>query len=165
VLISQFSKLIYENALILWIKLKFISHWRKNGRRWPECAITNVDALMPNSSNEKNVNSDVRASSRYQLVVGNIGNFPLMLKTLCENQVSQWSFFLYFSEFLKIVFFLQIDTVINFAANSHVDECYDDSVSTTENNVMGTLKLLEACRMYGALERFVHISTDEVYGR
>lgn len=57
-----------------------------------------------------------------------------------------------------------MDVLINFAANSHVDECYKDPVGTTRNNVIGMLKLLEAVRDYGNLVRFVHISTDEVYG-
>ncbi|MEX0595060.1 MAG: GDP-mannose 4,6-dehydratase, partial [Candidatus Paceibacterota bacterium] len=38
------------------------------------------------------------------------------------------------------------------------------SIDFTLNNVLGTHKLLEACRIYGQIKRFIHISTDEVYG-
>jgi dTDP-glucose 4,6-dehydratase len=58
----------------------------------------------------------------------------------------------------------QIDTVIHFAAQSHVDSSFTDSMRYTYDNVYGTHTLLECCRNYGKLERFVHISTDEVYG-
>uniref|UniRef100_A0A7S4CQY0 NAD(P)-binding domain-containing protein n=1 Tax=Eutreptiella gymnastica TaxID=73025 RepID=A0A7S4CQY0_9EUGL len=57
-----------------------------------------------------------------------------------------------------------IDTVMHFAASTHVDNSFNSSVSFTQNNVMGTHVLLECCRMYGGIRRFVHVSTDEVYG-
>lgn len=58
----------------------------------------------------------------------------------------------------------QIDTVLHFAASTHVDNSFHSSVSFTENNVMGTHVLLECCRSYGKIRRFIHVSTDEVYG-
>ena len=57
-----------------------------------------------------------------------------------------------------------IDTVMHFAAQSHVDNSFGNSLSFTQNNVLGTHVLLEACRAYGGIRRFVHVSTDEVYG-
>jgi dTDP-glucose 4,6-dehydratase len=57
-----------------------------------------------------------------------------------------------------------IDTVMHFAASTHVDNSFNSSVSFTENNVMGTHVLLECVRMYGKVRRFIHVSTDEVYG-
>lgn len=57
-----------------------------------------------------------------------------------------------------------IDTVVHFAAQSHVDNSFGNSLSFTKDNVMGTHSLLECCRVYGNIQRFVHISTDEVYG-
>lgn len=57
-----------------------------------------------------------------------------------------------------------IDTVVHFAAQSHVDNSFKNSVQFTRDNVLGTHTLLEACREYGKIKRFVHISTDEVYG-
>lgn len=58
----------------------------------------------------------------------------------------------------------QIDIVIHFAAQSHVDGSFDNSIQYTKDNILGTHNLLEACRLYGNLKRFLHMSTDEVYG-
>lgn len=55
------------------------------------------------------------------------------------------------------------DSVVNFAAESHVDRSIEDARSFIETNVMGTHCLLEAARTNG-ISRFVQISTDEVYG-
>ncbi|HEX4922767.1 MAG TPA: dTDP-glucose 4,6-dehydratase [Bdellovibrionales bacterium] len=55
------------------------------------------------------------------------------------------------------------DTVINFAAESHVDRSIDGPRAFVETNVIGTFNLLEAARAKGGV-RFVQISTDEVYG-
>jgi dTDP-glucose 4,6-dehydratase len=57
-----------------------------------------------------------------------------------------------------------IDVVVHFAAESHVDKSFDNSIQFTQANVSGTHNLLEACKRYGQLSRFIHISTDEVYG-
>ena len=56
------------------------------------------------------------------------------------------------------------DTVMHFAAQSHVDQSFGDSMAFTLNNVVGTHSLLEACRRYGQVQRFLNVSTDEVYG-
>lgn len=58
----------------------------------------------------------------------------------------------------------QPDVVVHFAAQSHVDNSFNNSIQFTQDNVSGTHNLLEACKRYGKLSRFVHISTDEVYG-
>lgn len=57
-----------------------------------------------------------------------------------------------------------INTVMHFAAQTHVDNSFGNSLSFTRNNVEGTHVLLEACRTYGSIKRFIHVSTDEVYG-
>lgn len=60
-----------------------------------------------------------------------------------------------------------IDAVVHFAAESHVDNSIKRPLTFTENNVMGTNALIEACRQFwgeGSSNRFVHVSTDEVYG-
>jgi UDP-glucose 4,6-dehydratase len=64
----------------------------------------------------------------------------------------------------KILEDYAITHVVHFAAQSHVQNSFDDSLQFTRDNVVGTHTLLEACRHYGRLERFVHVSTDEVYG-
>lgn len=57
-----------------------------------------------------------------------------------------------------------IDTIVHFAAQSHVDLSFNNSLSFTWDNVRGTHSLLEATRRYGKIRRFLHVSTDEVYG-
>lgn len=56
-----------------------------------------------------------------------------------------------------------VDAVVHFAAESHVDRSIDGSSQFIMTNVVGTHTLLEAARMTG-LNKFVHVSTDEVYG-
>lgn len=59
----------------------------------------------------------------------------------------------------------RIDTVFHFAAESHVDNSFGNSLSFTLTNVLGTHTLLESCRTHAPqLKLFVHVSTDEVYG-
>ena len=57
-----------------------------------------------------------------------------------------------------------IDTIIHFAAQSHVDTSFTSPMMYTEDNTLGTHSLLEASRRHGKIQRFIHISTDEVYG-
>ncbi|KAJ5147565.1 dTDP-D-glucose 4-6-dehydratase-like protein [Penicillium atrosanguineum] len=60
-----------------------------------------------------------------------------------------------------------IDCVMHFAACSHVQNSFDDPLSFTVNNVIGTQQLLEAVRHHKGpqvVRRFIHVSTDEVYG-
>ena len=58
----------------------------------------------------------------------------------------------------------EIDTVLHFAAQTHVDNSFGNSSALTMDNTHGTHVLLEACRTYGKVRRFVNVSTDEVYG-
>jgi dTDP-glucose 4,6-dehydratase len=107
-----------------------------------EVEIINLDAMYYCSS-ENNVNEEIRNSERYHLVKGNLCSFDLI------------------SNILEIY---KIDNVIHFAAQSHVQNSFDNALQYTNDNVVGTHTLLEACRKYGKIERFIHISTDEVYG-
>jgi dTDP-glucose 4,6-dehydratase len=59
--------------------------------------------------------------------------------------------------------FPTVDAVVHFAAESHVDRSVLDASVFVETNVLGTQKLLDAALRSG-LKRFVHVSTDEVYG-
>ena len=63
-----------------------------------------------------------------------------------------------------VLYNYNIDLVIHFAAQSHVQNSFDDSLQFTQDNILGTHTLLECCRKYGKVERFIHVSTDEVYG-
>jgi len=89
-----------------------------------------------------NVNN-VYHSKRYQLVITDLNNY-----TTVKNVLNQYS----------------IDSIIHFAAQSHVDNSFGNSIQFTRDNVLGTHTLLECAREYGKIIRFVHISTDEVYG-
>jgi dTDP-glucose 4,6-dehydratase len=57
-----------------------------------------------------------------------------------------------------------IDTVVHFAAESHVDRSIVDAAPFLRTNVHGTLALLDAVRGRPGFRRFLHVSTDEVYG-
>ncbi|MDE2246733.1 MAG: dTDP-glucose 4,6-dehydratase [Xanthomonadaceae bacterium] len=93
----------------------------------------------------------VRGNANHVFVQGDIGDRALGARLLAEHAV---------------------DAVVNFAAESHVDRSIDGPAAFIETNVVGTLALLEAARDYWKalpLERqdgfrFLHVSTDEVYG-
>ncbi len=57
-----------------------------------------------------------------------------------------------------------IDTIMQFAAQTHVDNSFGNSFEFTKNNIYGTHVLLEACKVTGIVHRFIHVSTNEVYG-
>jgi dTDP-glucose 4,6-dehydratase len=61
------------------------------------------------------------------------------------------------------VFKVGLDAVVNFAAETHVDRSIEDASPFLQTNILGTQCLLEAARRF-RLSRFIHISTDEVYG-
>jgi dTDP-glucose 4,6-dehydratase len=107
-----------------------------------ECNIINFDAMYY-CANKFNVNKEIRNSSRYTLVKGNLTSFDLVSHVLKTHN---------------------IDYVIHFAAQSHVQNSFEDSLQYTNDNILGTHTLLECCRRYGKIQRFIHISTDEVYG-
>ncbi len=91
------------------------------------------------------------SSERHELVVGDIGNRALVKQLLETHQPTG---------------------VINFAAESHVDRSIDGPLTFVETNVLGTCRMLEEVRLYhsqlqGVAKdafRFLHVSTDEVYG-
>ena len=104
--------------------------------------IINLDAMYY-AANETNVLQEIRESPNYTFIKGN-----LCSKDLINHILKTYS----------------IDKVIHFAAQSHVQKSFDDSLQYTQDNILGTHILLECCRHYGKLERFIHVSTDEVYG-
>jgi UDP-glucose 4,6-dehydratase len=57
-----------------------------------------------------------------------------------------------------------IDCIMHFAAQSHVEYSFHNSLDYTNDNIYGTHILLECCRIYGKIAKFIHMSTDEVYG-
>ena len=104
--------------------------------------IINLDAMYY-CANELNISEEIRSSDRYHLIKGNLCSIDL-LNHILDNY--------------------KIDTVIHFAAQSHVQNSFEDSLKYTYDNILGTHTLLESCRKYGRIKKFIHISTDEVYG-
>ena len=58
----------------------------------------------------------------------------------------------------------KIDTVMHFAAQTHVDNSFGNSFTFTKANIYGTHVLLESAKNCDTIRRFIHVSTDEVYG-
>lgn len=65
---------------------------------------------------------------------------------------------------LEIIKERKVDYVFHLAAQSHVDNSFNNSLQFSKDNVYATHSLLEACKDYGKIKRFIHISTDEIYG-
>lgn len=63
----------------------------------------------------------------------------------------------------KLVYDYDIDTIVNFAAETHVDRSIHNAVPFLHSNVLGVQALIELCKKHPSL-LLVHISTDEVYG-
>jgi dTDP-glucose 4,6-dehydratase len=104
--------------------------------------IINIDAMYYCAS-ELNVRSDIRESNRFKFVKGNICSLDLIQHILTEYDINY---------------------VVHFAAQSHVQNSFSDALQYTQDNVVGTHTLLEACRIHNKIKRFIHVSTDEVYG-
>lgn len=115
----------------------------------PQVAIINLDALT--YAGDLNNIGPLTDVARYTFVQGNIEDAALVSRLLREHA---------------------IDTIIHFAAESHVDRSIAGPQAFVNTNIMGTFVLLEAARQYWLHEqqltasqcRFHHISTDEVYG-
>lgn len=58
----------------------------------------------------------------------------------------------------------KIDTIMHFAAQTHVDNSFGNSLAFTQSNIFGTHVLLECAKNCSTIKRFIHVSTDEVYG-
>jgi dTDP-glucose 4,6-dehydratase len=106
----------------------------------PGVRVVNLDKLTY-AGNLQNL-ADVQDRPHYAFVHGDICDGPLVERLLVEHK---------------------IDTIVNFAAESHVDRSITGPKIFIETNVTGTLTLLQAARDKG-LERFLQVSTDEVYG-
>jgi len=106
----------------------------------PDTRIVNLDALTY-AGNLENLR-DVAGNPNYTFVRGDICD-PETVAAVFRNH--------------------PIDTVVHFAAESHVDRSISDGAAFVRTNVLGTFTLLDCARKHG-VRRFIHISTDEVYG-
>ena len=109
---------------------------------YPLVRVINLDSLYY-CADVNNVDLKYQQQGNYTMIKGNICSEDLVT---------------------HILNFYQIDSVIHFAAQSHVCNSFEDSIQYTKDNIMGTHNLLECCRKYGHIRRFIHVSTDEVYG-
>lgn len=137
-----------ENVLITggagFIGCNFVRRWLA---KHPDIRIVNLD-LLTYAGSLDNL-ADLPDPGRHEFVYGDICDRPLVDRLLREHR---------------------IDTIVHFAAESHVDRSISGPAAFIETNFVGTFTLLEAAREYWPermLERpvrFHHISTDEVYG-
>ena len=116
--------------------------------KYPDYRIINVDKLTY-AGNLANL-SDIEGRPNYTFVRADICDFDRMLALMKEYEV---------------------DGIIHLAAESHVDRSIKDPFTFARTNVLGTLSLLQAARIYWESrpegyegKRFHHVSTDEVYG-
>jgi len=111
-------------------------------KTYPDDSVINVDKLTY-AGNLENL-ADVSGSARYHFIRGDIADAPRMEELINKG----------------------VDAIINFAAESHVDRSIEDPGAFMKTNVFGTFALLEAGRRVFPKQRirFIHISTDEVYG-
>ena len=113
----------------------FIRHFIKNRPGW---GVINLDKLSY-SGNPANLR-DLKGSARYEFVKGDITDKKLVLKLMRKASA-----------------------VVHFAAETHVDRSIESADDFLTTNILGTAALLEASLACG-IKRFVHMSTDEVYG-
>jgi len=107
-------------------------------RRRPDVSIVTVDALTY-AGNLANL-EDVREDPRLEFVRADVADAARMAPLVAG-----------------------IDAIVHFAAESHVDRSIEDGAAFVRTNVLGTQVLLEAARRSG-VRRFLHVSTDEIYG-
>ena len=104
--------------------------------------VTNVDVLTY-AGNIANLDGVVeKHGERYEFFKADIANVDLMDALMTDHRFY---------------------AVINFAAESHVDRSINDPLNFIHTNVIGTSVLLDCARRHG-VQRFIQISTDEVYG-
>lgn len=104
--------------------------------------LVNLDAMYY-CADELNVLGTIRDNTKYVLVKGNICDADLVNYVLLKYEITH---------------------VIHFAAQSHVQASFENAIAFTHDNVLGTHTLLECCRKYQKIQKFIHVSTDEVYG-
>ncbi len=103
-----------------------------------ECGVVNLDALTY-AGNQANL-QEFKGDVRYRFVHGRIEDAAAAKDVMSG-----------------------VEAVVHFAAESHVDRSIDDAAPFISTNVLGTQVMLDAARRAG-VKRFVHVSTDEVYG-
>lgn len=130
-----------SNAILITGGAGFIgSNFIKYVLAGSDVSVVNLDALTYAGNLENLV--DVEHNPRYSFVQGRIENSELVRHVCKQHKVSG---------------------IINFAAESHVDRSIINAQPFVDTNISGTLSLMTVARELG-LERFLQVSTDEVYG-
>ncbi|CAH6421056.1 6-dehydratase [uncultured virus] len=111
-------------------------------RRRPDVRFVNLDR-MDYCASLHNILPEVASAANYAFVQGDVGDAELVGRLLREHR---------------------IDTVMHFAAQSHVCNSFESALQFTRDNMLATHVLLECMRSYGAVRKAVIVSTDEVYG-
>ena len=106
----------------------------------PDDAIINLDKLTYAGNLDNLI--DIESNPNYSFVRGDVCDQNIVDKLMQEQQ---------------------IDQVIHFAAESHVDRSIVDGSAFVRTNLLGTYTMLDSALRHG-INRFIHISTDEVYG-
>jgi len=106
--------------------------------KYEDYSIVNLDK-QTYAGNPENL-KDIEKNPNYSFIRGDICD-PMLVDSIMEK----------------------VDHVVHFAAESHVDRSIEDASVFVITNVLGTFTLLESARKY-KVRRFIHISTDEVYG-
>ena len=112
---------------------------RQTLAKHPDWEIVNIDK-MGIGANPASLH-DLEDNPHYRFVKGDICNPQLLHKTI-----------------------VQVDAVVNIAAETHVDRSISDPYTFLENNTVGAYTVLEAVRKHNPKARMVQVSTDEVYG-
>ena len=121
----------------------FINYFFKKYSSNPELLIVNLDAMYY-CANEDNISLEIRENNtQYKFIKGNLRSGDFISHILEEYSITH---------------------VIHFAAQSHVQNSFDNSMEYTLDNIVGTHTLLECCRKYSRIQKIIHVSTDEVYG-
>jgi dTDP-glucose 4,6-dehydratase len=111
--------------------------------KYKNIKIINIDSLYY-CSNVNNVKEDIQKSNRYTFIKLNLRDLECIKNLFIKNKITH---------------------IIHFAAQSHVDNSFLESLEYTKDNILGTHNLLECTRIYCKdLKKFIHVSTDEVYG-
>jgi UDP-glucose 4,6-dehydratase len=111
-------------------------------KKYPQYNIVNFDKLDYCACRE-NVDS----------IIGDYKNYKFIKGDICAADLVNY-----------VLEAEKIDTIMHFAAQTHVDNSFGNSFQFTHNNIVGTHVLLESAKQSEHIRRFIHVSTDEVYG-
>lgn len=131
----------FKNILITggcgFIGSNFVNYMVK---KYPETNFVNIDRLDYCSDSD---NVIVTEETNYKFVKGDLRDRELLGDVITRNG---------------------IDCIVHFAAQTHVDNSFENTHIFIEDNIIVTVNILEICRKNKKIKRLVHVSTDEVYG-